>query len=70
MVRIGDAHGMVHVALGNHAVRLGCVVKLENVVRSDFCFVEDVGNAVGEHGIRIGIAVAVFGLVLIGEVDH
>ena len=70
MVGVGDTHGMVHVALGNQAVSFRSFVEFKNIVRSDLGFVEDVGNAVGKHGVRIGIAVAVFCLVLVSEVDH
>ena len=70
VVRLADADGMVHVALGEKAIGFRCFVELQDIVRSDMGLVQDVRNTICKYRIGIGIAVAVFRLVLVGEVDH
>ena len=70
VVGVRDTHGVVHVALVDQPVFLRRLVELEQVVRTDFRFVENVGDAVGKYRVGVGFAVAVLGLVLVDEVDH
>ena len=65
-----NAHGMVHVILGDESVCLGGFVEFQNIVCTDFRFVENVRNTVRKDCICIRMSVTVFCLVGVGEIDH
>ena len=70
MVLFVNAYGMVHVIFGNQSIFFGGLVKLEYVIGTDFCFIENIRDTVCKDRVRIGMTIAVFGLVGVGEVDH
>ena len=65
-----NAHGVEHVMLRNQTFRFRSLVELENKVRTDFCFVENVRNAVRKDRVCIGMTIAVFCFVGVGKINH